>query len=61
MEQSPHVESIAPYLVKKLPAFYRPQIYATVLIMLAVVAVLNQNNAVEAPRDYSLRSRVTIR
>jgi hypothetical protein len=59
MEQSPHSESVAPYLVKKLPVFYRTHISVTVFTKFAIVLVLSQINPAEAVRYYSLRSRVT--
>jgi len=47
---NPHVESVAPYLVKKLLAFYRTQRSVTVLTKLAIIPVLSQINPVEATR-----------
>ena len=60
IEQSPHVESVALYLVKKLPAFCRTQRSVTILTKLVIVPVLNQINPVEAARYYSLRPRVAM-
>jgi len=50
MEQSPHAESIAPYVVKKLHAFYRTHGSVTLHTKLAIVRVLNLINPVEADR-----------
>lgn len=59
MEQGPYSEIIAPYLVKKLPVFYRIQRSVTVFTKFVIVLVLSQINPAGAARYYSLRSRVT--